>query len=226
MTSEPLTEALYYPFHLCHERTLVQLLAMFQRVHFRDYMALQLGRFSGTTAYADRMGGYFPDLVAGGRLVQGHNVSGPIAPAIASAIDRDLNDRTWRDFFHHALIHDRRFQQGLFDFSHTMDIGGTQVPGPAALLKLIDDSRRLHSYNVAEVSCLSAQRPTGEAIYEFEYGLALLKTSAALVYTIHLASLHELAVVTDSAPHHELLSHTATRNHLVLENHLVARTGY
>ena len=37
--------ALYYPFHLCHERTLERLLKEYSVVHFRDFMALQLTPF-------------------------------------------------------------------------------------------------------------------------------------------------------------------------------------
>ncbi len=226
MTSAALTDVLYYPFHLCHERTLAQLLAQFRRVHFRDYMALQLGRFAGTTAYADRMGGLFPDLVASGRVVQGHHVSGPLSPDLRSAIDADLRDEIWRDIFHHALSQDRRFQQGLFDLSHAMMIGGRQIPGPAVLLTLVEDGRRRHPYDTAAVIRLSEQRLIGDAVYEYEYGLALLKTSAALAYTIRLASTHTLDAATDSPSHYALLNRTVTRDGLTLANHAIDRTGY
>lgn len=56
MMAGPTRNVLYYPFHLCHERTLQRLLEEYGSIHFRDYMALQLTRMSGTTAYADRMG--------------------------------------------------------------------------------------------------------------------------------------------------------------------------
>src|SRR5690348_522434 len=59
--------ALYYPFHLCHQRTLERLLEKHTAVHFRDYMALQLTAMAGLTAYADRMGDQHPDLVRLGR---------------------------------------------------------------------------------------------------------------------------------------------------------------
>ena len=92
MKAAPSTDTLFYPFHLCHEDTLQRLLARFHRVHFRDYMALQLSPFSGTTAYADRMGENYPELVTAGRLVQGHHVSGPLDEAGRISIDRDLVD--------------------------------------------------------------------------------------------------------------------------------------
>src|SRR5215204_475370 len=95
-------EVLFYPFHLCHERTLSRLLGEFRRVHFRDYMAIQLSPFAGTTAYSDRMGDTYPDLLAEGRLMQGYSVSGPLSPQSISAVDRDLADPIWRGLFHTA----------------------------------------------------------------------------------------------------------------------------
>jgi hypothetical protein len=49
-----------------------------------------------------------------------------------------------------------------------------------------------------------------------DYGFALLKTSAALVYTVQLAIAHGLAVATDSAPHHALLGRTLKRERVIL----------
>jgi len=95
--------ALFYPFHLCHPDTLARLLTRFASVHFRDFMALQLTPMSGMTAFQERMGLSFPDLVEAGRLVQGYDVSGPLPPAVAAAVDRDLQDPLWRAIFHMAL---------------------------------------------------------------------------------------------------------------------------
>lgn len=226
MTAEAGREALYYPFHLCHERTLKLLLAECTRVHFRDYMALRLSRFFGTTAYADRMGGAFPDLVAAGRLVQGYDVSGPLSSTVAAAVDRDLTDSAWRETFHEALLHDRRFLRGLFDLTHAVRIGDAQVPGPAAYLALTDARRPTVPYTVEEISRRSEDRLAGEAAFAFEYGVALVKTSASLVYTIELASRHSLVAATDSAFHHRLLDRTSERDGIRLANHLVPRTGY
>ncbi|HMI38819.1 MAG TPA: hypothetical protein VK500_02850, partial [Nitrospiraceae bacterium] len=105
--------ALFYPFHLCHPDTLARLLTRFATVHFRDFMALQLTPMSGMTAFQDRMGMSFPDLIKSGRLVQGYDVSGPLPPTVALAIDRDLYDPLWRARFHTALRRDRRLQRGL-----------------------------------------------------------------------------------------------------------------
>ena len=109
--------ALYYPFHLCHERTLEHLLKEYTIVHFRDFMALQLTPFMGTTAFPDRMGDYYPQLLEAGRIIQGHNVSGTLPPDVIAAVNHDLADPTWRSIFHEALSDDYRFQGTLFDES-------------------------------------------------------------------------------------------------------------
>ena len=218
--------ALYYPFHLCHERTLARLLEYYRAVHFRDYMALQLTSMSGTTAYQDRMGEYHPGLVETGRIVQGYHVSGPLDTDAAPAVDRDLADRTWRRIFHHGLRNDRRFQRGLFDLSHSFVVGGSTIPGPAALLRLLEDRRMAQACSVEQAQALSRRRPPPEEAYDFEYVLALIKTSAALVYTIRLCRQHGLEAVTDSEVHFKLLEQTCSREGLSLGNRLVIREGY
>lgn len=214
--------ALYYPFHLCSEQTLHRLLSDYQSVHFCDYMALQLTRMSGTTAYQDRMGQAFPDLVKAGRIVQGYSVSGSLDAEMTRSIDRDLADPTWRQRFHAAIVEDRRFQRGLFDLGHSLLIAGARVPGPAALLTLIEDARATATASVDRVKSLADRRLAPDEAYEYEYGLALLKTSAALHYTIRLALLHHLVAVTDSPRHFELLHRTLLRDGIALENRLSA----
>lgn len=226
MNPTPTTDTLFYPFHLCHEETLRRLLVRFHRVHFRDYMALQLSPFSGTTAYADRMGGAFPELVKAGRLVQGHNVSGPLSDASRISVDRDLADVQWRSLFHAAIREDRRFQRGLFDPTHAMTVGRDVVPGPAALLRLMDEEFLQQSFTVDTVQQLSRQRLTGNEAFRFEYGLALVKTAAAQCYTVQLAHNLQVAAATDSSAHFQLFSRTLEREHERLPNHLVIRTGY
>ncbi|MEQ1793954.1 MAG: hypothetical protein ABL970_07150 [Nitrospira sp.] len=226
MTPTPTTETLFYPFHLCHEETLRRLLARFHRVHFRDYMALQLSPVSGTTAYADRMGGSFPELVTTGRLVQGHNVSGPLSDASRISIDRDLADVRWRRQFHEAIREDRRFQRGLFDPTHAMTIGREVVPGPAALLRLMHEDFLHQPFTVDAVQQLSRQRLTGSDAYRFEYGLALVKTAAAQHYTVHLADRHHLAAATDSPAHFQLFNRMLEREGRTLPHHLIIRNGY
>ena len=226
MKAAPLTDALFYPFHLCHEETLRPLLARFHRVHFRDYMAIQLSPFSGTTAYADRMGGTFPELVTTGRLVQGHNVSGPLSDTSRISIDRDLADIRWRALFHAAIREDRRFQRGLFDPTHAMTIGRDTLPGPAALLRLMDENFLHQPFTVKVVQQLSCARLSGDDAFRFEYGLALVKTAAAQCYTIQLAHNLQVTAATDSPAHFQLFGRALDRENERLPNHLIIRTGY
>jgi hypothetical protein len=218
--------ALFYPFHLCHPETLARLLTRFITVHFRDFMALQLTPVSGMTAFQDRMGMNFPGLIASGRLVQGYDVSGPLPPSVAAAIDRDLHDPLWRARFHTALRLDRRFQRGLFEPSHSLRIGDSLVPGPAALLRLMDDSFRQCPLDLDRVRILSKSRLTLEEGYLFEYGLALVKTSASLVYTQTLALAHQIQPVTDSPAHFSLYAQSCTRENWPSANYLLLRAGY
>jgi len=218
--------ALFYPFHLCHPETLARLLTRFAAVHFRDFMALQLTPMSGMTAFQDRMGMSFPELIESGRLVQGYDVSGPLPPTVASTIDRDLHDPLWRAYFHTALRLDRRLQRGLFEPSHSLRIGDSLVPGPAALLRLMDDSFRQQSYDLGRVKALSKCSVTLEEGYHFEYGLALVKTSASLVYTQTLALAHQLQPVTDSSAHFVLYAQSCARENWPKTNLLLIRAGY
>jgi hypothetical protein len=218
--------ALYYPFHLCHERTLHKLLELYDSVHFRDYMALRLTPLSGTTAYPDRMGDQHADLLEEGKIVQGYQVSGPLDDETTKAVDRDLTDAAWRGRFHSGLKDDRRFQRGLFDLSHGVRIGGAMVPGPAALLSLIDDGLLRQSFTVRDIQALSGRRLSRDEGYLYEYGLALLKTSAALRHTIRLCVQHGLAAVTDSEIHFQLMTLTCGTERLHLSNRWLPRTGY
>jgi hypothetical protein len=218
--------ALFYPFHLCHPETLARLLTRFASIHFRDFMALRLTPMSGMTAFQDRMGMNFPDLIESGRLVQGYDVSGPLLPTVAAAIDRDLHDPLWRARFHTALRRDRRLQRGLFEPSHSLRIGDSLVPGPAALLRLMDDSFRQQTYDLDRVRMLSKRSVTLEEGYQYEYGLALVKTSASLVYTQTLAQAHQLQPVTDSTAHFSLYAQSCIRENWSRTNHLLLRTGY
>lgn len=218
--------ALYYPFHLCHERTLQQLLDQYATVHFRDYMALQLTSLSGTTAAAERMGDTHPDLVRAGRLVQGYPVSGPLHPETRAAVDRDLDDMAWRTAFHTALQKDRRFQRGLFDLSHAVFLGAVAMPGPAFLLRLIDPRYQWLPFSVNAIAASSLPGRSLQEAVDSEYGLALVKTSASLVYTMQLCLQHGLTAVTDSATHFTLLQQSCTRERVRLGHYLLPREGY
>lgn len=226
MMTKKTRSALYYPFHLCHEQTLTRLLADYPSVHFRDYMAVQLTKMSGTTAYADRMGDRHADLVKSGRIVQGYAVSGPLDRKMTEAVNRDLADAAWRAQFHQALVNDRRFQRGLFELMHGMLIGGTLVPGPAAWLRIIEEQRRFQPYSVERLQKLSGGRLDLNQGYDYEYAFALVKTSAALHYTVRLAIQHDLEAITDSKAHHDLLERIRTRDGLTFQHRWIVREGY
>ena len=217
---------LYYPFHLCHPRTLERLLEKHAAVHFRDYMALRLTPMAGLTAFADRMGDQHPDLVRSGRIVQGHAVSGPLDVEMSAAVERDLADATWRTLFHAALTEDRRFQRGLFELAHGMVMGGRRVPGPQAFLQLIRPHRKMEPYTIQAVRSLSRAQADLEAAYRYEYGFALVTTSASLHHTVRLAGRFDLAAATDSRPHFDLLDRIQARDGLIFENTWMLREGY
>lgn len=204
----------------------MRLLEHYRTVHFRDYMALQLTPMSGTTAYQDRMGQYHPGLVESGQIVQGYSVSGPLDADTVSAVNADLADTAWRGIFHQGLKNDRRFQRGLFDLSHSFAIGGSTVPGPAALLRLLEEKRMAQACSVEYVQTLTGHRLLPDEDYDLEYALALVKTSAALAYTIRLCLQHELEAVTDSEVHFKLLERTCVRGGIPLQNGQIVREGY
>ncbi len=219
-------DALFYPFHLCHERTLNRLLELYDRVQFRDYMALQLTPLVGTVAYADRMGDEYLELLKTGRIVQGHSVSGIMSPDVVTAVDRDLADPIWRASFHEALNTNRQFQRGLVTFAQDSQ-GQSTTPGdPAALLELQRAEWKDVPYDVERVTALSRERLSEEESYSYDYGFALIKTSASLIYTIKLCRDLEAVAVTDSVSHHQLLARTCFRDNINLENNYVKREGY
>ncbi len=218
--------ALFHPFHLCAPQTLEALLARYDSVHFRDYMALRLTPLMGTTAYHDRMGDDHPMLVTSGRLVQGYPVSGPLDETAVAAVDRALGDSRWRALFHDGLRDDRRFQRGLFDLTHAMRIGSSLVPGPAALLRLLEPDRATAHYNVAIVQRLAKPALALDEAYDFEYGLALLKTAAAEFYTIRLAQTHNLVPVTDSHTHDILLTRSLAREVIALPHECIGAAAW
>jgi hypothetical protein len=209
---KPQAQALFYPFHLCHQETLGRLLLRFQTVHFRDFMALQLTPFSGMTALQNRMGDDVPELLLSGRLVQGYTVCGPLPPDVAEGTNRDLSDTLWRSLFHRALLDDVRFRRGLFQ--------------EGELPFVPDDRLQSSEYSVGYVRRLSAERDDSTHAVNFDYGLALVKTSASLVYTYRLALAHGLQAATDSAVHYSLFTRSCQREQLDIANHLLLRKGY
>lgn len=218
--------ALYYPFHLCHIRTLEQILADYQTVHFRDFMALQLTQMMGTTAFPDRMGDYHPEDLHAGRIVQGYNLSGAMAPDTVLAVNRDLADMPWRTHFQEFMLKDGRFQRGLFGDPNSERTGSIHTPSTPEWHQFRDDRWTTRLFDVKTVQGLSRQRLSGEESARFEYGWALIKTSASLIYTIQLCHQHSLAAVTDSAAHHHLLTRICERDRVTLETLCIKREGY
>lgn len=211
--------AFYYPFHLCSRESLDHLLSRYALVHFRDYMALQLTPMSGTTAFPDRMSDQCPDLYAQGRIVQGHNVNGPISAEIGGRIDRDLADRDWREIFHSALRDEPRFRRGFDERGEDAArfaswLGGTHSVGTwwAAC-----------PMSLAEVRRMSCRKLDPQRALAFEYGMMLVQTSAALWYTIQLCQRHALEAATDSPAHDRLLKRILTRDRLQLATYLWRR---
>ena len=219
-------DALYYPFHLCHERTLQQLLGDYSHVYFPDFMALQLTPFMGTTGFQDRMGDDYPDLLESGRIVQGYDVSGPLSPAMTTAVNRDVADPLWRSIFHEALKHDRRFQRGLVAFSRDSQGRSTVPTDSTVLLAFQQPEREFVPYSVETLQAMSRRRLPEQENLAFGYGFGLIKTSASLVYSIQLCHQLGLVAVTDSPAHHRLLRRTCLRDILNLTNICVKREGY
>ncbi|MCY4614014.1 MAG: hypothetical protein OXB94_10405 [Nitrospira sp.] len=218
--------ALYYPFHLCHERTLELLLQEYAIVHFRDFMALRLTPFMGTTAFPDRMGDYYPQLLEAGRIIQGHNVSGTLRPEVIAAVDQDLADPTWRSMFHEALSDDYRFQRTLFDESDIQLRGNVASTENSLLSTLRTPDWQKQSYSVESVKTLSRQSIHQEDVPVFEYGWALVKASAALTYTLQLCHRLHVAAVTDSVSYHRLFTRSCQRKQTMISHACIKREGY
>lgn len=204
---------LYYPFHLCPRETLERLLTRYEFVHFRDYMALQLTPTSGTTAFPDRMSDMHPDLYEQGRVIQGHNVNGPLSQETDRRVDRDLNDRTWREIFHWALRDDPRFQRGFTE--HGQD--------GRVLQSLLGERWIEWPITLSEIRQMSCLRLTPERATSLAYGLMMVTTSASLWYTIQLCQRHALEASTDSAPHDRLLRRMLARDRIELPMFLLRR---
>ena len=200
--------AFFYPFHLCSPETLARVLDRYETIHFRDYMALQLTPTSGTTAYPDRMGDSHPEFLKQDRIVQGYSVSGPLSPEMDQRIDRDFKDRTWREIFHFALRNDVRFQGGL-------------APEGTDFSPWLPNRWMEWTITLAEVRQMSRLKLDPERAIFLEYGLMLVKTSAALWYTIQICQQREFEAVTDSVSHAQLLQRVMARDHICLPTFLL-----
>jgi hypothetical protein len=90
----------------------------------------------------------------------------------------------------------------------------------------MDDSLRRQAYDFDQVRALSTKSLTCEDGFHYEYGVALVKTSASLVYTQTLALAHQLEPVTDSHAHFSLYAQSCLREHWPRTNYLLIREGY
>jgi hypothetical protein len=202
--------ALYYPFHLCSRESLEHLLSRYALVHFRDYMALQLTPMCGTMAFPDRISDHYPDLYAQGRIVQGHRVSGALSAEMGDRIEKDFADREWRQIFHSALRSEPRFRRGFAE----------RGEDAAQFASWLDKRWAAYPISLAEVRRMSCLKLDPERALALEYGLMLVKTSAALWYTIKLCRPHALEAATDSRAHDRLLNRILTRDRLQLATYL------
>lgn len=171
-------------------------------------MALQLTPTSGMTAYPDRMGDSYPELLEQGRIVQGYNVSGPLSPEMDRRLDRDFKDHNWREIFHLALRNDTRFQRGL-------------APEGTNFSPWLPNRWMEWQITLAEVRQMSRLKLDPERAIFLEYGLMLVKTSASLWHTIQLCQQHALEAVTDSVSHARLLQRVMTRDRISLRTFLL-----
>jgi hypothetical protein len=191
--------------------SLERLLTRYDTVHFRDHMAIQLTPTSGTMARPDRMGDTCPDLLEHGRIVQGHNVSGPLGPEMDRRIDRDLKDRDWREIFHFALQHDARFRRGFDEHGGSDSVFRPWMP----------ERWKDWPISLAEVRQMSRLKLDPERAIAFDYGVMMVKTSASLWHTIQICQRHTLEAVTDSPFHDRLLRRIMTRDHITLPTFLL-----
>ena len=203
-------DALYHPFHLCPPESLERLLARYDAIHFRDYMAIQLTPLSGTMAYPDRMGDTYPHLLEEGRIVQGHNVSGPLSAEMDARIDRDLKDREWREIFHLALRHEPRFRRGFVERNEEK-----------VLAPWMSDRWLAWPVTLADLRQMSRLNLDPERAEALEYGMMMVKTSSALWYTVKLCQRHGLEATTDSPAHDRLLRRIIARDRLELQAFLL-----
>jgi len=188
-------EALYYPYHVCSEATLLRLLNRYRRVHFRDPNDLRLTPLQAPVPIARRMGDLFPTLLAKGKIVQGYAFPSPPDDVMRHQIDADLADLIWRTIFHNGLVLDEQFRRGL-----------DNRPIQAALFA---ETWKDHPLDLDYVTSLlwglSAESPVAT------YGLMTVTTSSALWQTARLSHEGRLTAVTDSRIHHALFDRALAR---------------
>ncbi len=218
--------AIFYPFHLCHEKTLTRLLQSYDQIHFKNFLAIQLTPLAGTTAFEDRMGDYHPELLDSQHIVQGYDVSGPLSPEIAHWVNADLQDPRWRTLFHRSLKQDLRFREGLFGKTQGTSLNPEFGSRPNSGETMLKESMLTKNFTVKMVQELSKQPITSKNQDEFDYGFSLVKTSASLAYTYQLANTYNLQPVTDSFSHFLLFHRTIQRHEYSLVNTYISRQNY
>ena len=145
---------------------------------------------------------------------------------VVDSVNRDLADVRWRSLFHEALLSNYRFQRGLFDTSQIPQPGNPASDDHSILTELALTDWVETPFDVETVQALSRSAHTPKDGARFEYGWALIKTSASLVYTIQLCQTLHLTAVTDSSAHYQLLTATCQRDGIDLTNSCLKRERY
>jgi hypothetical protein len=125
-------------------------------------------------------------------------------------IDRDLADPEWRKIFQSALRSEPRFRRGFAEHGEDATEFGS----------LLGHRWATDPMSLAEVRHMSCHKLDPERALAFEYGLMLVKTSAALWYTIRLCQRLALEAATDSPAHDGLMQQILARDQLPLSIYL------
>jgi hypothetical protein len=112
--------------------------------------------------------------------------------------------------FHAALHNEPRFRRGF----------AQRGEDATYFQPYLAERRASCPMSVAEIRELSGLNLDPERALAFEYGMMLVKTSAALWYTIKLCQRDALEAATDSRAHDQLLKRILTRDGLQLSTYL------
>ena len=94
------------------------------------------------------------------------------------------------------------------------------------LLVLTKPELALATFTVESLQVMSRKQRHQVSDAAFDYGMAILATSASLQYTIQLCHQHNLVAVTDSPSHNELLFRICEREKMSFSNRCLSRKGY
>jgi hypothetical protein len=89
----------------------------------------------------------------------------------------------------------------------------------------MDGHRAVQPYTLEGIRRLSKLHTSRSESYQFEYGMALVKTSAAGVWTGRLAQRLSVSVATDSPGHYDLLQRSLHRERIMLVNYFLTKDG-